>query len=85
MVSNYNRLRGYGIYYILVIYTHYIKGEQFHHTYLQFHHTYFRSFPGYGIARQHALQMIKEDKAIDYIDIRKVQQFLRIGKDGQLC
>ena len=78
MVSDYNRLRGYGIYYILVICSHDIKGKQFHHT-------YFRSFPGYGIARQHALQMIKKDKAIDYIDIRKVQQFLRIGKDGQLC
>lgn len=78
MVSNYNRLRGYGIYYILVIYSHDIKGEQFYYP-------YFSSFPGYGIARQHALQMIKEDKTIDYIDIRKVQQFLRIEKDGQLC
>jgi hypothetical protein len=81
MASNYNRLRGYGIYYILVIYSHYIKGEQLHYIKSeQFHHTYFRHFPGWGIARQYALQMIKEDKTIDYIDIRKVQQFLRIGK-----
>ena len=80
MVSNYNRLRGYGIYYILVIYSHDIKAKQFH-----LYHTYFKSFPGWGIARQHALQLIKEDKDIDYIDIRKVQQFIRIGKDGQVC
>lgn len=78
MVSNYNRLRGYGIYYILVIYSHNSKGKQFYCT-------NFRHFPGWGIARQHALQLIKEDKDIDYIDIRKVQQFIRIGKDGQLC